>query len=89
MRHAAPRSITSRPNTRAYERTANLNRRELLAIPGAQQYELRFHGEQRLEVALFEIRDFGRSPIWDNRLGRQDATSVKHLFTDAQFTVRI
>jgi len=76
-------------SARAHERTADLHRGEALAISCAEQHELRLSGEQRIEVALFEILDFGRSPFRDDSIRSQDATSVKHLFTDAQFTVGI
>jgi len=61
----------------------------LLSLAGAEQNELGFRREQRFEIALFESLDFGRSPIRDDPIWSQDATSVKHLFTDAQFPVGI
>src|SRR5690606_4327663 len=70
-------------------RAADLHGREVLPIARAEQHELRFREEQRFEVALFEILDLGRSPIRHNRVRREDATSVKHLFTDAQLAMRV
>jgi hypothetical protein len=71
-------------DARTRECTPNGYRRKLLPIACAKQNELGFRIEERLKVAFDQIFDFGRSPIRQHCVRRQDATSVKHLFAHAE-----